>query len=97
MTRGTSGCASFPTVICSTVLSDGRASIVTDTVTSFTEDGVKLGSGVTLGADLIVTATGLRLQALGGIQLVVDGREVSPLTPPCTWARCCPACPTSRS
>jgi monooxygenase len=59
------------------VLSDGRASIVTDAVTSFTEDGVELGSGVTLGADLIVTATGLRLQALGGMQLVVDGREVS--------------------
>jgi monooxygenase len=59
------------------VLSDGRASIVTDTVSSFTEDGVQLGSGVTLGADLIVTATGLRLQAIGGMQLVVDGREVS--------------------
>ncbi len=59
------------------VLSDGRASIVTDTVTSFTEDGIELGSGVTLGADLIVTATGLRLQAMGGMRLVVDGREVS--------------------
>ena len=59
------------------VLSDGRASIVTDTVTSFTEDGIELGSGVTLGADLIVTATGLRLQAIGGMQLVVDGRVVS--------------------
>jgi monooxygenase len=59
------------------VLSDGRASIVTDTVTSFTEDGIELGSGATLGADVIVTATGLRLQAIGGIQLVVDGHEVS--------------------
>jgi monooxygenase len=59
------------------VLSDGRASIVTDTVTSFTEDGIELGSGVTLGADLIVTATGLRLQAIGGMQVIVDGREVS--------------------
>jgi monooxygenase len=59
------------------VLSDGRASIVTDTVTSFTEDGIELGSGVTLGADVIVTATGLRLQAIGGMQLVVDGHEVS--------------------
>jgi monooxygenase len=60
------------------VLSDGRASIVTDTVTSLTEDGLQLGSGVTLGADLIVTATGLRLQALGGMQLVVDDRALSP-------------------
>ena len=58
-------------------LSDGRASIVTDTVRSFTEYGIELGSGVTLGADLIVTATGLRLQAIGGMQLLVDGREVS--------------------
>ena len=60
------------------VLSDGRASIVTDTVTSFTEDGIELGSGMTLGADLIVTATGLRMRAIGGMRLVVDGREVSP-------------------
>ena len=59
------------------VLSDGRASIVTDTVTTLTEDGIEVGSGATLGADLIVTATGLRLQALGGMQLFVDGREVS--------------------
>jgi len=58
-------------------LSDGRASIVTDTIRTFTEDGIELGSGVTLGADVIVTATGLRLQAIGGIRLVVDGVEVS--------------------
>ena len=75
------------------VLSDGRASIVTDTVTSFTEDGMQLGSGVTLGADVIVTATGLRLQAIGGMQLVVDGHEVSAPRPPCTWARCCRGVP----
>jgi monooxygenase len=60
------------------VLSDGRASVLTDTVTRFTEDGVELGSGQTLGADVIVTATGLRLQAIGGMRLVVDGRPVSP-------------------
>jgi monooxygenase len=59
------------------VLSDGRASIVTDTIQAFSEDGIELGSGVTLGADVIVTATGLRLQAIGGMRLVVDGREVS--------------------
>jgi cation diffusion facilitator CzcD-associated flavoprotein CzcO len=58
-------------------LSDGRASIVTDTVQTFTEDGIELSGGQTLGADVIVTATGLRLQALGGMRLFVDDREVS--------------------
>jgi monooxygenase len=59
-------------------LSDGRASIVTDTIQAFTDDGIELASGVTLGADLIVTATGLRLQTMGGMRLIVDGRDVSP-------------------
>jgi cation diffusion facilitator CzcD-associated flavoprotein CzcO len=58
-------------------LSDGRVSVVTDTVRTFTEGGIELGSGQTLGADVIVTATGLRLQALGGMRLLVDDREVS--------------------
>jgi cation diffusion facilitator CzcD-associated flavoprotein CzcO len=58
-------------------LSDGRASIVTDTVQAFTEDGIELGGGETLAADVVVTATGLRLQALGGMRLFVDDREVS--------------------
>jgi monooxygenase len=59
-------------------LSDGRASIVTDTVRALTEDGIELSSGETLAADVIVSATGLRLQAIGGMRLSVDGREVSP-------------------
>jgi monooxygenase len=59
------------------VLSDGRVSIVTDTVQGLTEAGIELGSGQTLAADVIVTATGLRLQALGGMQVFVDDREVS--------------------
>jgi cation diffusion facilitator CzcD-associated flavoprotein CzcO len=58
-------------------LSDGRVSIVTDTVQTVTEDGIEVGSGETLGADVIVTATGLRLQALGGMQVFVDDHEVS--------------------
>ncbi|HEX5195345.1 MAG TPA: NAD(P)/FAD-dependent oxidoreductase [Solirubrobacteraceae bacterium] len=58
-------------------LSEGRASIVTDTIKTFTEDGIELTGGQTLAADVIVTATGLRLQALGGIQLSVDDREVA--------------------
>ena len=54
----------------------GRASVVTDTIETFTETGLTLASGATLEADLIVTATGLRLQAIGGLQLTVDGEAV---------------------
>jgi cation diffusion facilitator CzcD-associated flavoprotein CzcO len=55
---------------------DGSASVVTDTIDSFTEGGVKLDSGEELEADVIVTATGLNLLFLGGMELVVDGRAV---------------------
>jgi monooxygenase len=54
----------------------GRASIVTDRIETFTEKGLKLGSGDELEADVIVTATGLNLLVLGGLQIAVDGREV---------------------
>ncbi len=57
-------------------LSSGRASIVTDRIQTFTERGVRLASGAELEADIIVTATGLNLLALGGIELAVDGREI---------------------
>ncbi|HXB65874.1 MAG TPA: NAD(P)/FAD-dependent oxidoreductase [Solirubrobacteraceae bacterium] len=57
-------------------ISGGRASVVTDEIDTFTEGGVKLSSGAELEADVIVTATGLSLQALGGIELAVDGREM---------------------
>lgn len=58
------------------VLKDGRASIVTDHVDSFTEDGIRLKSGETLQADMIVTATGLKMKMLGGIKLTVDDEEI---------------------
>ncbi|MEU4422124.1 NAD(P)/FAD-dependent oxidoreductase [Actinoplanes sp. NPDC024001] len=54
----------------------GRASVVTDRIASFTETGVLLESGRTLDADVIVTATGLNVQAFGGTRLTVDGRDV---------------------
>jgi monooxygenase len=57
-------------------ISDGRASVVTDQIETFTEQGLKLASGEELQADLIVTATGLSLLALGGIEFAVDGREI---------------------
>jgi monooxygenase len=57
-------------------ISAGRASVVTDQIESFTERGIRLASGTELEADVVVTATGLNLLALGGIGLAVDGREV---------------------
>jgi monooxygenase len=57
-------------------LSSGTASIVTDQVERFTERGIALASGDELEADIIITATGLRLQAIGGTTLSVDGQEV---------------------
>ncbi|MEY2442998.1 MAG: monooxygenase, partial [bacterium] len=58
-------------------LRKGRASVVTDHIETFTETGIRLKSGQELAADIVVTATGLNLLAFGGLELVVDGREVS--------------------
>ena len=54
----------------------GTASVVTDRITTFTEEGIALESGQTLEADVIVTATGLNLLAFGGMELRVDGEGV---------------------
>jgi len=54
----------------------GKASVVTDQIDTFTENGIKLASGEKLQADIIVTATGLQLVVLGGMQVVVDGQSV---------------------
>lgn len=57
-------------------IKSGGASVVTDTIETFTERGIRLSSGAELEADLIVTATGLKLRLLGGVELVVDGQRV---------------------
>jgi monooxygenase len=57
-------------------ISEGRASIVTDKIQTFTETGLRLASGEELEADIIVTATGLNLLPLGGIELAVDGTDI---------------------
>jgi cation diffusion facilitator CzcD-associated flavoprotein CzcO len=57
-------------------LREGRASVATGTIETFTETGVRLLSGEELEADVVVTATGLVMQPLGGIELHVDGRVV---------------------
>lgn len=54
----------------------GRADIVTDRIQRLTPTGVELGSGGQLPADIIVTATGLNLLAIGGMNLTVDGRDI---------------------
>jgi monooxygenase len=57
-------------------ISEGSASIVTGEIDTFTETGLRLSDGSELTADVIVTATGLNLMALGGIDVTVDGRPV---------------------
>jgi cation diffusion facilitator CzcD-associated flavoprotein CzcO len=54
----------------------GTASVVTDRIAAFTETGVLLESGTELEADIVVTATGLELLFIGGIQASVDGEVV---------------------
>ncbi len=54
----------------------GKATVVTDTIESFTETGIKLASGDHLEADIIVTATGLELVAPADATFVVDGKAV---------------------
>jgi cation diffusion facilitator CzcD-associated flavoprotein CzcO len=55
---------------------EGHASVVTDHIDTFTETGIKLKSGDELAADIIVTATGLALEILGGMEVSVDGRAI---------------------
>ena len=55
---------------------EGRASVETDQIETFTENGIQLQSGRELEADVIVTATGLVLEVLGGIEVSVDGKPV---------------------
>ncbi|MBS2013889.1 MAG: NAD(P)/FAD-dependent oxidoreductase [Deltaproteobacteria bacterium] len=57
-------------------IKDGRAEVVTDHIETFDETGIQLKSGAHLDADLVVTATGLKLQLLGGAELEVDGKKI---------------------
>ena len=55
---------------------EGKASVVTNHIASFTETGIQLASGEHLDADIIVTATGLELVTLGEMDFFVDGNQV---------------------
>jgi cation diffusion facilitator CzcD-associated flavoprotein CzcO len=57
-------------------ISQGEADVVTDRIESFTEHGLRLESGRELEAEVIITATGLSLLFLGGMELTVDGEPV---------------------
>jgi monooxygenase len=54
----------------------GKASVVTDTIDTFEADGMRLASGDFLPADIVVTATGLKLNVMGDIAISVDGEPV---------------------
>jgi monooxygenase len=56
----------------------GRVKMVTDQIERFDASGIQLKSGGRLDADIIITATGLVLQALGGIKYTVDGQAIEP-------------------
>jgi cation diffusion facilitator CzcD-associated flavoprotein CzcO len=58
-------------------IKSGKADVVTDTIEAFDAAGLRLGSGQHLDADVIITATGLNLLPLGGIDLMVAGEPVS--------------------
>jgi cation diffusion facilitator CzcD-associated flavoprotein CzcO len=55
----------------------GRAEVVTDHLETFVPEGIRLHSGRVLPADVVVSATGLKLLAFGGIALEVDGAPVN--------------------
>jgi cation diffusion facilitator CzcD-associated flavoprotein CzcO len=58
-------------------LTNGSVSIETDHIDTITETGIRLASGTHLECDVIVTATGLNIQMLGGAELVVDGQALN--------------------
>ncbi|MDT5195392.1 MAG: hypothetical protein QOH20_2146, partial [Mycobacterium sp.] len=59
-------------------IKDGRVEVVTDHIDHFDAAGIVLKSDGRIDTDVIVTATGLQLQALGGISVSVDGAEIKP-------------------
>ena len=58
-------------------IASGKASVVTDEIDRFVENGILLKSGKTLEADIIVTATGFNLNVMGDIQFTIDGKKLN--------------------
>jgi cation diffusion facilitator CzcD-associated flavoprotein CzcO len=65
-------------------LREGKASIVTDTIESFTEHGIRVSSGEEIPADIVVSATGFNMSILGDVAFMVDGDPVD-FTEHVTW------------
>jgi len=59
-------------------IKSGKASVVTDHIDHFTENGILVKSGEHIEADIIVTATGIELNALNDIEVSVDSKKVEP-------------------
>lgn len=57
-------------------IKSGKAEIITDTIKCFQTDGIDLNSGKRLPADIIVTATGLKIQLFGGMKISVDDKQI---------------------
>ena len=76
------------------VLKKGEASIVTDHIDTFTGNGIRLKSGEELEADIIISATGLNVQLLGGADLTVDGETREPNDMLVYKGLICATCPT---
>jgi monooxygenase len=62
----------------------GKASILTDTIQTFTEHGITVSSGQEIPADIVVTATGFTMSVLGDVAFTVDGEPVD-FTGRVTW------------
>lgn len=58
------------------ILRSGQASVETDQIEKITETGILLKSGKHLDADIIVSATGLNIQIMGGVQATIDGKSI---------------------
>lgn len=57
-------------------INSGRASVVTGAIEKITETGIHMQSGEDIAADILVTATGLQLQLLGGVEFFIDGEKI---------------------
>lgn len=60
------------------VLRSDKADIVTDHIDTFTETGIQLKSGQELAADIVISATGLNMEMMGGVDIVIDGLPHDP-------------------
>jgi cation diffusion facilitator CzcD-associated flavoprotein CzcO len=54
----------------------GKASVVTDHIDCFTSSGIQLQSGEKVEADIVISATGLELKVLGGVEFAMDGEVI---------------------